>query len=86
MGSATYSLGVGTLAQLALSMVLVGVPAFARFAPRTWHFDREPVRKLLANFASALTGRFPVGQGTVRQDESAASTGCEDPGTKSTSP
>ena len=73
MGSATYSLRVGTLAQLALSMILVGVPAFAPAAPRTWNFDREPVGKLPANFASALTGRGPTGQWTVTQDESAPS-------------
>ena len=68
MGSATYSLRVGTLAQLALSMILVGVPAFAQSAPRAWNFDREPVGKLPANFASALTGRGPAGPGTVTKD------------------
>jgi hypothetical protein len=61
------------LALLTISTILSGATAFAQSAQQTWNFDRDPVGKLPANFASALTGRGLTGQWTVTQDESAPS-------------
>ena len=86
MNPMTDRFRLSILALLTISTILAGAPALAQAAERAWNFDRDPTGKLPANFASALTGGGPTGQGTVTQDESTASTGCEDLGTRSTSP
>ena len=64
---------VSAIYLLAWMSALLATTVLAQSGQRAWNFDHDPIGRMPANFASALTGTGTTGRWEVMTDESAPS-------------